>query len=157
MATFLTDLRADIANPKDMLDGKLTKGRINHTLATWTMTGSGEATNDVVEIISLPEGSTIIPTECKLIIPVNPGSTLDIEIGDVEDTNRYMLATDVSAGGVFGWLEHGTSAANTPAGGTPYAIESSANYRTIEAKITSGSPSVTADEKVIFSVAWVHG
>ena len=159
MATKYTNIETALTNPKDRYDGKIRSGKIQLTRATWTPDGT-DVQNNVVNIVTLPVGAMVIPHLSQLSMEssaANGSPVLDLSIGDGGDADRYMLATDVKAGGTFVFAQDGLSPATRPAGCTPYYLRSGSNI--VKATITSSAPNATATtgSTVVFDIAWVHG
>jgi len=150
MATLLTDLATAQAsnNMRTALfhSDKLTP-RVFYATAKYTCTGS-ETSGDVINVISLPIGATILADLSKIITDGTGGTSVAItKIGDAGDDDRYT-ATSVTV----------TSAAITAVTSTnaqavtPYVI--AAGNETIKATVThSGAP--TAGKFIVFRLAYI--
>lgn len=154
MPTFYSDVAS---NQNDFIktsaerqnDGAAVSGDVLIATAKYTFDAT-EVDNDIINIVKLPEGATVIPHLCKVFTSLTATVTADIDVGDDDDTtaaddNRYCTTTviDQASGSAFDF---------TPgvAGGTPYQLQ---KQSWIQAKL-SGTANLTADDTITFLIAY---
>jgi len=152
MATKYTNIETALTNPKDRYDGKIRSGKIQMTRATYTADGT-EANTDTLQIVTLPVGAAVLPHLSQVFVS-GTGITWTGAIGDAGDDNRYMLSTDIKAGGTFGFAQDALSLAASPAGLTPHYLRSGSN---VVQMLMSAWSTNTGATSAIFDIAWVHG
>ena len=84
------------ASPPTMNNPNVDGGAVRRKKGVYVFTGS-EATADIVEMVKMPRGSIII-RELSTIAWDDMGGTVTVEVGDVDDPNRY--ATSLAMGTV---------------------------------------------------------
>jgi len=144
MATLLTDLKAALTNPKDRLGGAATRGRVNHTTATYSV-AAAMADTDTIEIMDLPVGAIVLPEYSSVITDGVGSSTCTLNIGDAGDADRYATALDM-----------------TSAGKVDFDAFPIADYEVVEANKTlvatvSLTGAAAGTETLKFSIGWKHG
>jgi hypothetical protein len=102
------DGAAPASNP---IQGDKTGGVILYAEAQYTLKTTEIAT-DVIDLIDLPAGATVIPQLSQLVCP-DPGTALVLKVGDAGDDDRYAHTMTASAGGV---IPFHTGATNIPVG-----------------------------------------
>lgn len=104
MATGNSDIYAKQADPKmgNRVAASLVSAAVLFATAKYTMTGS-EAAADIINIVKLPQGTTIIPGLCSVTGDgIATTATLDVgddDDSDAADADRYADGLDVAASG----------------------------------------------------------
>tara|TARA_R110000796_G_scaffold252537_2_gene387467 strand:+ start:10896 stop:11354 length:459 start_codon:yes stop_codon:yes gene_type:complete len=149
MATIYTDLTRASEDAKDRNeDGDKPFGDLRIARASYTLVDT-ESVADIIDIVKLPEGSTVIP-HLSYVVLENPGTSLTLDIGDDDattavDPDRYADALDVAAGGAISFGVTGVAA------DAPYTLQAQS---TIQATVMVES-TLTAGALVVFYVAYV--
>lgn len=78
------------ASPPTMNNLNVDGGSVKRKKGVYVFTGS-EAAADIVEMVKMPKGSIII-RELSTIAWDDMGGTITVEVGDVDDPNRYCSA-----------------------------------------------------------------
>lgn len=139
MATFLSDLAtkqaaALLKSSDGVRDGDDFCGSLKVATAHVTLT-SATAAADILTIIPaelVPVGAVVVPQLCS-VTSADPGTTLTLDIGDADDTDRYADGIVLSSGGQIAFCS-GTKPA---AVGTPFRItEQGAIYATVASAAT---------------------
>lgn len=159
----MADLYTDVGdNQNDAI--KLTKerepkgskvsGDVLFATSTYTFDGT-EANADVIKIVKLKEGSTVIPHLCQIIVDFDTGDeTLDISIGDDDattavDPDRYSVLQAIDAAGT-GVEAFAFSFATAAAGLTPYELQADS---WIEG-LLAGEANTAAADSITFLIAY---
>lgn len=115
--------------------------------ATYTCTGS-EADGDLINVGILPEGSVVVPDQCRISTDGTGGTGSAIsKLGDAGDDDRYS-ATSVA-------VASAASTAVTTVNGqavTPVGVP--LGYETIIATYALSSGNTTAGKKITFRIAY---
>jgi len=106
--------------------GDKVSGDVLFATATLTIAGT-EADADVINIVKLPEGATVVPHLCQIYAALGATVTMDISIGDDDDTtaadpDRYSVLQAIDAAGA-GTEAFGFSHATAAGGATPYKLQ----------------------------------
>lgn len=108
-------------------DGYRVSGVVLHAEALYTFDGT-ESNDDVIKIVLLPEGATVIPHLCQMYVNFATGDEdADISIGDNDattavDPDRYSVLQAIDAAGT-GIEAFAFSHATAAAGLTPYKLQ----------------------------------
>jgi len=134
-------------------DGAKVSGDVLFATAKYTLDGT-EANADVIKIVKLPEGATVIPHLCQLYLAVGATVTLDLSIGDDDDTtavdpDRYSVLQAVDGAG-SGTEAFGFSHATAAAGLDEYKLQKNS---WIEALVGGEANSVLGEE-ITFKIAY---
>lgn len=90
-ATLKSDLVTNNdASPPTMNNPNIDSGAVRRKTAVYTFTGD-ELINDIIQMVKMPRGSIII-RELSTIAWDDLGGTITVEVGDVDDPNRYCSA-----------------------------------------------------------------
>lgn len=135
-------------------DGAKVSGDLLLATVTYTFTGT-EADADVIKLVKLPEGATVVPHLCQIIANFDTGDeTLDVSIGDDDpttavDPDRYSVLQAIDAAGT-GVEAFAFSFATAAAGLTPYKLQANS---WIEALIGGEANTALADS-ITFLIAY---
>lgn len=131
-------------------DGSKVSGDLLVATATYTFAGT-EVNADVINIVKLPEGATVIPGLCKVITNLTATVDADLTIGDDDattaaDADRYSttLTIDEDAGTRFDFTP------GAAADVTPYELQTPS---WIQATL-AGLANVTADDTLTFIIVY---
>lgn len=156
MALLKTDVASNQQNvsARYLNQGKNESGKVLYAFPSYTTTGA-EAASDIIDIITLPVGSTFLPALSRISSEACGGTGFTVAtIGDgVAGTNATVSANRYSATAVS-LVTAATSAVTAAAANeaSPYAVTAADN--TIKGVLALSSGSVTASKKVQFVIAY---
>lgn len=154
-ATLKSDLvtNAD-ASPVVMANPNLVGGPVRRIRATYTFTGS-EATGDIVEMAKVPKG-TIILRELSTVTHEAMASAITVEVGDVDDPNRYCSALGMQSVTVPGNPIYLTEAIGTDTVYVHNVVGTATTNDTVNLTLTLVT-TPTAAKKVTLDLYYVSG
>lgn len=150
MATVKTDVATAQSSQsvRDRVDGNSVTGGIRFAEAVLTVGTLAAA--DIIEIVTLPIGAIVLPERSWVATDGVGGTSAVIsKIGDASDDDRYSATSiAITSGGITA-----VTAANTTSGIVRTPVTSATN--TIKATFGLGSGTVTAGQKIRFSIAYI--
>ncbi len=154
-ATLKSDLvtNAD-ASPPTMNNPNLDGGTLRRARATYTFTGS-EAAADIVEMVKMPKGSIVI-RELSTVQYEDMGATIVIEVGDVDDPNRYCSALHAGSASPPGSRITFQEAAGTDTYYLHNVVGTATTNDTVNLTLTTAT-TPTSGQKVTVEVVYVSG
>jgi hypothetical protein len=106
------------------------------------------ATNDTINLVSLPSGATVLP-HLSYVIAEDPGTALTIDIGFASNLDALSDGLDLAAGGNVAFTAGGTATAQQFA---PVPLAKGDETIIVDCKLVT---SVTAGKKITFFIAYL--
>ena len=145
MSTFKSTIKTaqDYTNvaSRPAADKKLLVARGSYTLA------GTEAANDVIELVKLPAGAEVLPTQSSFICDASVATALVAKVGTDSDDDAFSTVTTLTSGGVIGFTAgtNGVEVVNPVAKTDSY---------TVQLKLST-STSPTAGKKIGFAISYL--
>lgn len=129
-------------------DPVLYQGKLRFAQATVTVP-STLAANDILNLVTLPAGAQVVPSQCEAICHADPGTALVLDIGTAANADLFSDGLTLSSGGVVNFT-------------APVVPEQS----TTRVKLTENTPviatvmtatSITNNSVITFLIAYLVG
>lgn len=154
MATFETSLYAaqkpDRSNPSRFAAANLAGGEISFARCSYTLLGT-EGAADIINLLELPEGASVVPQLSSVTCSADPGTTLTIDIGTAANADGFADGIVLSSGGQVAFTNTAIPADVAP---TKLVADSGEKNATVYATVASAN-TLTADVVLYFVIAYV--
>ena len=129
-------------------DPVLYQGKLRFAQATVTFP-STLAANDILDLVTLPAGAQVVPSQCEAICHADPGGALVLDVGTSADTDAFSDGLTLSSGGVVNFTAPVVPAQSTTRG------KLAADTKVFATVMTATS--ITNNSTITFLIAYLVG